>query len=238
VPPCVIRIFLVIYEGEGGLMILDIVILIVLVIPIAIGIRRGFIYMSLQALSWVGSIIASLYLTKKVATWLQDGALGTMISDSLTDKFASSTDAAVTAANSLPRIVSGGLSLDVGSAASDAVESTSELFIQMLTGLIVSVIAFVLIALVIKLVLKVLVGPVHRRRRGVINGGDKLLGGITGLLEGVLLVSLVLAALVPIVNMGAASFGGTVSGWLDSSIFAGDLYNNNLLLLVTGGFFS
>ena len=59
-----------------------------------------------------------------------------------------------------------------------------------------------------------------------------------GISEGVLLVFLFLALLMVVVNCGGEGLAGSIVDSLDSSFIAGALYDSNLLLIVTGGFFS
>ena len=51
-------------------------------------------------------------------------------------------------------------------------------------------------------------------------------------------VFLFLALLMVLVNCGSEGMATTIVDSLDSSFIAGTLYDSNLLLVVTGGFFS
>ena len=61
---------------------------------------------------------------------------------------------------------------------------------------------------------------------------DWLLGLILGTILGVLYVFVFLALLFPVVGLFMPQQCETVMSWLDSSVVAGDLYNNNLLLIL------
>ena len=89
------------------------------------------------------------------------------------------------------------------------------------------------------ILLRILVHPACRRqRRGLLNASDRVLGLLTGLVSGVLVIFLFLALLMVVINCGGEGLAGSIVDSLDSSFIAGTLYDSNLLLVVTGGFFS
>ena len=57
-------------------------------------------------------------------------------------------------------------------------------------------------------------------------------------MSGVLVIFLFLALLMVVINCGGEGLAGSIVDSLDSSFIAGTLYDSNLLLVVTGGFFS
>ena len=211
-------------------MIFDVIVIVLLIVPMAAGMAKGFIHMSLQTLGWIGGLIIAFFVTKPLSAAAEDGFLGVMIADNLEEKFAGSTQALNDTAEGLPGIVSGGLSLGG--------EKVSELFVGLMTSLLVAVIVFVAIVIVVRVVIKLLVRPVAKRHGGIINGADRILGTAVGFVEGIILVFVFMALLVPFVGIGDAETARTVVNGLDSSFIAGTLYDNNLLLVVTGGFFS
>lgn len=212
-------------------MILDIIILIILIIPMAMGLFRGVIHMLMRVLVWAGAIIAAFFLTGPLSRAMNDGFVGEMVSGSLSDRFGASVGAVETAARGLPEIVSGGLTVAAGNAL--------DVFVALLTSMIVSVISFLIIMVAVKLVARVLIRPAARRRdRSLLTGMDKLLGLIVGFVEGILLVFVFLALLVPVINFADAGTAAAIVEELESSVIAGSLYDNNMLLLITGGIFS
>ena len=84
-PPCLLHVFLVIYEiyqtaihsdkGEGRErhMIFDIVIAVIIALAVIKGFRRGLFYMTLRILIWAGAVVAGIFLTGRVAEFLTDG---------------------------------------------------------------------------------------------------------------------------------------------------------------------
>ena len=131
----------------------------------------------------------------------------------------------------MPAIISGGISAGAGEA--------SDLFVQLLTTTIVTLISFLAITVGCSILMRILVHPACKRQhRGLLHTSDRVLGLLTGLVEGVLLVFLFLALLMVVVNCGGEGLAGSIVDSLDSSFIAGALYDSNLLLIVTGGFFS
>ena len=61
-------------------MILDIIILIILIVPMAMGLFRGFLYMLIHTLSWIGAVIAGIFLVKPVAGIMSEGVVWDMVS--------------------------------------------------------------------------------------------------------------------------------------------------------------
>ena len=202
-------------------MVLDIILVAILVFFAAKGLAKGFVYTCLHTLGWIAAIVLAWFAAKPLADILDDGSLGMSIRDSLTEKFAMSTAALDNAVAGMPAIISGGISAGAGEA--------SDLFVQLLTTTIVTLI----------ILMRILVHPACKRQhRGLLHTSDRVLGLLTGLVEGVLLVFLFLALLMVVVNCGGEGLAGSIVDSLDSSFIAGALYDSNLLLIVTGGFFS
>lgn len=212
-------------------MILDIIVLSILTIPAALGLFRGFAHTFLYTLGWIGALLGSLLLTKLVAAFFRDGFVGDMIFERLRDKFTGSASALETALEGLPQIISGGLAVTE--------EEHIEMFAEMLTSVLVIIVTFVLLFFLIRIALGTVVrSMIGGNRMSLLKGANKLLGFVAGFIEGVILVFVFLALLVPLTDLAAQSASATLVDSLETSVIAGSLYDNNLLLLVTGGFFS
>lgn len=212
-------------------MVLDIILVAILVFSAAKGLARGFVYTCLHTLGWVAAMVLAWFAAKPLANVLEDGSLGTSVYDSLTEKFAISTQAIDNSVAGTPDIISGGISAGAGEA--------SDFFVQLLTTTILTVISFLIITVGCAILLRILVHPACRRqRRGLLNASDRVLGLLTGLVSGVLVIFLFLALLMVVINCGGEGLAGSIVDSLDSSFIAGTLYDSNLLLVVTGGFFS
>lgn len=213
------------------MILVDIIVLLILAVPAGIGIYRGFTHMFLHALGWIGALVAALFFSRPVSGVLNNGFLWDMIYQRLSDKFLESTAAVETASEGLPGIISGGLSIGG--------EAGADVFAELLTSVLVSVIGFVLIMLLARVLLQVLIRPVAKRDGFVLlRGADKLLGFVAGLLEGIVLVFVFLMGLMLFQNLAGEDMSELLVGALGNSFIAGTLYDNNLLMLVTGGLFS
>ena len=208
-------------------MILDVIIIIILVLPMAVGMRKGFIYSCVHALSWFAAAAAGIFMSDA----LRGSFVGTAIADGFARKMDSSVDSLEAAVDGMPEIIRGGLRVSA--------EGASDIFVNMMTATVISVLGFVIVVFFVKLVLRVLVRPVSRRDRGsILSRGDKLMGIAAGALQGLFLVFLFLACLIPVIDFMSGSAAVSVVNMLDSSVIARSLYDNNLLLVITGGFFS
>ena len=87
--------------------------------------------------------------------------------------------------------------------------------------------------------LKLIVKPASKRHGGgVLDAADRGLGLVAGLIEGLVIVFFFLALLVIIVNISWTGLSELIVDMIQNSIFTETLYDNNLMLLVTGGLFS
>lgn len=212
-------------------MILDVIIIIILVLPMAAGLHRGFIYSCVHALSWFAAAAAGIFLSGIVSDALSGSFIGTAISDGFSRKMDASVDSLEAAVDGMPDIIRGGLRVGT--------EGAADIFVSMITATVISVLSFLIVVFFVKLVLRVLVRPVSRRDRdSILSKGDKLMGMAIGALQGLFLVFLFLACLVPVIDFMDGSTAASVVRMLDSSFIARSLYDNNLLLVITGGFFS
>lgn len=175
-------------------------------------------------------LYTGLFLAKPLAGYLSDGVLGAMVSDSISGKLHTSAGSVETTLDGLPEILGGGVFYDVN--------SVSELLIDLLSSMVITVASFTIIVLVVKFILGLLVRPACRRMgRGVINAADRVLGCIAGLVKGLVMVFVMLAVLMVLVNIAGSGVSGLIVDSLENSLMIKTLYDNNMLLLVTGGFF-
>lgn len=213
------------------MILVDIIVLLILAVPAGIGIYRGFAHMFIHTLGWIGAFFGGLLFTGIFTRVLGGSFLRELIRQRLSGKFSASADAIETTSEGLPDIISGGLSIGA--------EDSADIFAELLGSALVSVISFVLIVFAARLLLGILVKPLTRGGGfAPLRGADKLLGFVAGLLEGVVLVFVFLMALVLVESLAGAEFSELLADALERSVIAGTLYDNNLLLLVTGGLFS
>lgn len=212
-------------------MFLDIITAAILVICAARGLSKGFVSAFFNALGWIGAFIASIFLTRPLASFLSEGWLGTLIGDILSVRFDSSQRALDNVIEGLPDIISGGIS--------SGVDSASELAAGLFASLIISLISFVIVFFAAGFLLKLIVKPASKRHGGgVLDAADRGLGLVAGLIEGLVIVFFFLVLLVIIVNISWTGLSELIVDMIQNSIFTETLYDNNLMLLVTGGLFS
>ena len=211
-------------------MIFDAIIVILIVFTAVRGYRKGFFYMFMRILTWAGAIAAAVFLTKPVSDILENGIVGEAIAESLREKFASSVTDAVGAFENLPAFVSGGITA-VG-------ESSADIAAGMLTGLITSILAFVLVVFCVWLLFHIFIRPASRHRRSSVIGGiDRLLGTAAGAVKALIIVLVLLALMVPAVNLTGTDLSSQLTKQLSESYIAGALYDSNPLLLIGDGLF-
>lgn len=163
--------------------------------------------------------------------FLERSSLGQQIHQNISDRFAESADAATSAADGFPEIIRGGIAVTAGSSA--------QIFAGMVSSLIITVLSFIIVVFLVKIILYIFVRPASRRRKGgLLNSSDRVLGLVLGFIEGALLMFLFLAALIPAANFMDPGSAAKLTEALQESHIAGTLYDSNLLLLVTGGLFS
>lgn len=207
-------------------MALDITILVILILTIFLTMRKGFVLSVVSFFKGFVSLIIAWLFCDDAADWLinkTEVGIRTMerINQGLSSKWESSD-----IYMALPDLfkenggsqLSGTLILD-GSAK--------------LAQILLAIICFVLIVAAIRLVLAI-IGSLfsHKNNDGFAGKVDWLMGLVLGLVLGVLYVFVFLALLVPVAGLVAPEYCQTIVAWLDESMVAGDLYNNNLILIL------
>lgn len=206
-------------------MVMDIAILIVLILTIFLTMRKGFALSIVSFFKGFVSLIIAWIFCDDAADWLMNQTevgIKTMerITEGLSAKWETSDIYLA-----LPDLFKEG-----GSQLSESLILDGS---AKLAQILLTIICFVLIVVVLRLVLAIIGSAFsHRNNKGFTGKIDWLLGLILGMILGVIYVFLFLALLVPVAGLIAPEHCQTIMGWLDSSMIAGDLYNNNLLLIL------
>lgn len=209
-------------------MILDIIVIVLMVIPAALGIYRGFFRSFVRTAGWIIAVVCGFFLKDTVAEYVAKSSFGEMIYQNIYEKFASSFDVVLMSVEGLPEIIRGGIAVSA--------KSSYEILAQMFSSMIISVVSFAGVVIVVWLLLKILIRPASKRKRGgILNTSDKMMGFFVGFMEGVLIVFVLLAGLMVYMNFADAALTEQILAILEESYIAGTLYDNNLLLLITGG---
>ncbi len=206
-------------------MIMDIAILIVLVLTIFLSMRKGFALSVVSFFKGFASLILAWFFCDDLADWLMNKTeIGQKaiehINEGLTAKWENSD-----IYMALPDLFKENGSGDISSS---LIENGSAKIAQML----LTIVCFVLIVVILRLVLT-LIGKVfsYKNNEGFAGKIDWMLGLILGITLGIIYVFLFLALLLPVAGLFMPQYCETIMGWLDNSFIAGDLYNNNLLLI-------
>lgn len=209
-------------------MIFDILILIILVLTMVFGFRRGFVYSFIHTLGLIGSLVAAFIFARPAQKLLSENTqLDENFYNTIFDNVASSLDSMLTPADTLPLI----LSTKVDAAAND----TAAIIAQNLTDFATLIISFLAIFIVIKLICYIIISIFSRRNNdGFVGFFDGLLGLIAGLIKGVLIVFVFLALLAPGMNLMSPASAEILMTALENSYIAKTLYDANFLLLVLG----
>lgn len=209
-------------------MIFDIIILIILLLTMVFGFRRGFVYSFIHTLSLIGTLIAAFFGARFMQGHLEER---TMIDDNLYsnlfERFSSTMDSALSPLDTLPLI----LGRKVEAASGD----TAALAAEKLTDFLMLVLSFLILFIAIKLICYLIILFFSRKNSdGFIGAVDGLLGMLAGFIKGVLIVFIVLALLVPGMNFMSTASAELFMAALDNSYVAKTLYDANFLLLILG----
>lgn len=210
----------------GGIpMVMDILILAVLVLTIFFSMRKGFAMSVAGFFKGFVSLIVAWIFCDDMAAWLMSSNVGTAITEKINQGLSVKWESS-NIYMALPDLFKEN---GADAAAGSLITGGS----ARIAGLLLTIICFAAIIFLLRVVLS-LVGRAfsHRYHGGFAGVMDWLLGLLLGVITGVIYVFVFLALVVPAVGLFMPEHCETVMGWLDSSVIAGDLYNNNLLLVL------
>ena len=208
-------------------MILDFITAALIVVPMGIGMAKGFLYIAVRLLGWVGALVGGFFAAPFVRKLLENGFVGKHIHEALENHFQSTADGVTGAADGLPAILSGAID--------QAVNNTVELLVQAMQNLILTMISFLAVVVLIRLILIFIIRPISKKKGdSPVSFVNKVLGLLVGSIEGLLLAFLFLAALIPVMNMASPETAEAIAEGLKFSYLAGTLYDGNLLLAIFG----
>lgn len=208
-------------------MVLDIITAALIVIPMGIGMAKGFLYILVRLMGWIGSLAAAFLAAPVLRDLTRDTFLGKKVFGALEEQFSQTTDAAAQATEGLPQILSHTINTTI--------QNTTELMIQALGNLILMIICFLAIVILTRVLLICAIRPVSKwiSESGV-SFLNKFAGLLVGAAEGLLLAFLFLAALIPAMHMASPETAASIAEALKVSHLAGSLYDGNFLLVLTG----
>ncbi len=210
-------------------MIMDGLVLAVFVISIFMSMRRGLtLILTDLARSIIGAVLAWFFCDDMARYLLKiqpihDFAVG-KISQGLSVRWESS--AIYEALPALFTSEGGGFA---DALITEGATKLAQLFLTIASFLLIFLALHLLAALLQKLFS-------HKNRGGFVGFSDRLLGLILGIVIGFFNVLLFLALLLPVCGLLFPSLGEQLPVWFSGSVFAKDLYDNNLLLILLRDF--
>lgn len=207
-------------------MIFDIIVIVILAAAMVLGFRSGFVYTFIHTVGWILAVLIGFIWSPQARDFI---VLHTNIYDSLYDTFFNKFSDSFTLADDtvahLPKIIVKSIENTETALASSIADT--------MTGLCITVISFFAIAITVKIILWVVTELLSKKKNEGFTGMvDGLLGLAAGIVRGFLIVFVVLALLVPVSSFVAPETAASISQNLDKSVFAKDLYDNNLIMLV------
>lgn len=209
-------------------MIFDIIILIILVLTMVFGFRRGFVYSFIHTLGLIGSLATALIFRKPVQGLISERTmLDENLYNTIFDNVSTSLNSILGPTDTLPLI----LTTKINNAADDTAAAVA----QSLTDFALQIISFFAIFIVVKLLCYIIISIFSRRNNdGFVGFFDGLLGLIAGFIKGILIVFVFLALLAPGMNLMSPASAEIFMTALDNSYIAKTLYDANFLLLILG----
>jgi uncharacterized membrane protein required for colicin V production len=201
-----------------------------MILSVAQGYRKGLVGTALRAFGWLFSIIAAAIVYPRVTGLLEDNKIYGNIRFGLENRFSARLSANTDE-------IMGDIPVIVADAADKIVSKLAVSVADGLAGVCFSVFVYLALVLAIKLLFSIINFLFSKRSRGkgIIGGIDGLLGFVFGAVRGAFAVFVLLALMLPVSLLVGDSANAAVSEALFASMFAGDLYENNPLLLLTDG---
>lgn len=213
-------------------MVLDIVLAAIVLASMIFGFRRGFVYTFTHTLGWLGALIAGFFLAPFVRDYMQGNTgMYDSILQAVRQRFEQSTNSVDNAVDSFPALISRGIQT--------AAEDASNALAVNLADLIMIILCFAMVLVTVKVIFFLLTRFLSKKEnRGFIGFFDGFLGFIAGTLKGIIIVMVILALLLPTVNLIAPDQTDTVLTALDNSRISRMLYDSNFIVLLIHDFFS
>jgi len=208
-------------------MIIDIILFSILVVIMAISYRNGFISTFLHLVGWLISLSCGFFFAPRVKEYLiSKDFFYTSINDKLLSKMPQGAPPGSFESEGIPNLV--------GDFVNNVTDTVSTNIASSLTELIMVIISFLIVVIAVKLFLYFITIIFSKKnRKGPTGLIDGLLGLAFGFFKGMIVLYIILAIMIPVINLTSPENTFAILTSLDSSVLAKDLYNNNPLLLIT-----
>ena len=207
-------------------MIFDIIVIAILAFAIFKGYRSGFVYTCIHTVGWIVSVLLGFLWTPKAKEYLAENTdIYTHILEKFSEKVSEMASSSEMFLIELPDVLQEIFAESANTAALSWAET--------LANTAFSIICFIIVVMVVKLVLWLILEVLSKKHASGLTGAvDGILGLIFGLIRGLLFVFLFFALLVPALEFMSPETATAATLGLTESKIAGDLYNNNLLLMI------
>lgn len=206
-------------------MIIDISLLVILVLSVYCGARKGLISTVCSSLGWIGGLIFSLIFADQFKEkFLVDSSAAHGIQYFIYSKLSSDTDDA----NSVDNIPTNLKDVFAETKNNLAIETTNQI-----TDIVLGIIAFLVMVVIFKLVMFLIYELFSRERNdNVIGFFDSLAGAGLGIIRGIILIYLVLMIFIPLIQTMVPETAEFFVDNLKESMVSGYLYDNNLFVIL------
>ncbi|MEA4986847.1 MAG: CvpA family protein [Anaerovorax sp.] len=207
---------------------MDIAIGVIILISFILGYVRGFMNTFLHTAGWILSLVLSFVWYPKVSAFLKEKTgFYDMMHARLTERVAAEgSDTTSQILNGIPEVLK--------EAVTAATNALAESLANGLADVLFSIISFLIVAIGIKLIFLFLTSLFSKRSNDGLTGFfDGVFGAAFGGLKGFVLVLILLALLIPIMNLTSSDF---LQNTLNESRFAKVLYDSNPLFLMLNRF--
>ena len=208
-------------------MIIDLILFSILVVIMAVSYRNGFISTFLHLVGWLISLSCGFFFAPRVKEYLiSKDFFYTSINDKLLSKMPQGAPPGSFESEGIPNLV--------GNFVDNVTDTVSTNIASSLTELIMVIISFLIVVIAVKLFLYFITIIFSKKnRKGPTGLIDGLLGLGFGFFKGMIVLYIILAVMIPVINLTSPENTFAILTSLDSSVLAKDLYNNNPLLLIT-----
>ncbi|WP_312647328.1 CvpA family protein [Aminipila sp.] len=206
-------------------MILDIIVAVVIIGTMVQGYRHGLLQTLVHTVGWFLALAFAFIWSPKFNAFILDNTdLYSSIYGNINEKV-STTLTPAEMQGSMPTIIQDSLT--------NLINSLSGSISVGLSNLLFKIACFLIITLAVQIVLHIAISLVSKERNHGITGFlDGCIGMVFGFIKGIVYVFILLTLMVPIASLADPKVMTFLMENLGNSYLAGELYDNNLILLI------
>ena len=212
-------------------MVLDIIIAAIIVLTALYGLKKGFVFTLIHTCGTIGALAIAYFATSPAMSFLKEH---TGIYYAIKENFARHFSGGLSSATNSISVLPTSIQTYVANLSDDMVNNLAKSFANVAFAIIVYLAVFIVIKIILWLILRILSKEYNDGFRGFADG---FFGFLFGALKGLVIVLILLALLVPFASMMNADLAEALMDQFDSSLIAGVLYENNVLVMLLEGFF-